>query len=153
MSNILEVASQTEQYVATVEHWNGDRQAAMVCKQVEETVELGTRIFDEIVAFDESWRRKVLRGELQFSPVIHSLILALFRRWYVPASDVLAAIESLRNHGLSVNGAEDFRQRCRETEGGLTPDADFFAAGELVDLRDEALDQHFRAETLEHGPG
>lgn len=153
MSDLLEVASQTEQYVGSAGRWKADHRAAMVCYEVEETIALGNRVFDAIVAFDENWRRQVSRGELPFSPVLDSFIQALFRRWYVPCSGVLAAIENLRREGFAVKGAAEFLQRCREAEGILTPDAEFFSDDQLVQLRDEALDQHLRGETLEHGPG
>jgi hypothetical protein len=153
MSDILEVASQTEQYVGSAERWAADHRAAMLCYEVEETIGLGNRVFDAIVAFDENWRRQVSRGELPFSPVLDGFIHALFQRWHGPSAGVLAVIEDLRREGFSVKGGDEFQYRSREAEGILTPDAEFFAHDRLVELRDEALDQHLRGETLEHGPG
>jgi hypothetical protein len=149
MSDILQVASQTEEYVGSIERWNADHQAAMHCYKVEETVELGNRVFDAIVAFDEAWRRRVMRGELPFSPVLHSLIRALFQRWHAPCAEVLMAVEELRSQGFSIKEAEEFEHRCQEAAGILTPDSEFFDSDKLARLRDEAIDQHHRGETLE----
>ncbi|MEX2139178.1 MAG: hypothetical protein WD894_07955 [Pirellulales bacterium] len=153
MSDILEVASQTEQYVGSAERWKADHRSAMVCYEVEETLALGNRVFDAIVEFDENWRRQVSRGKLRFSPVLHSFIQALFERWHAPCSNVLAAIEDLRHEGFLPKGADEFQHRCREADGILTPDGDFFVGDQLIQIRDDALDQHLRGETLERGPG
>lgn len=153
MSDILQVASQTEDYVGSIERWNADHQAAMLCYEVEETINLGNRGFDAIVAFDEAWRRRVMRGELPFSPVLHSFIHALSQRWNAPCMEVLAAIDKLRGQSFSVKGAEEFQLRCQEAAGILTPDSEFFGSDKLAELRDQALDQYMRGETLEHGPG
>lgn len=45
-----------------------------------------------------------------------------------------------------VEMADRFRAHIRETEGILTPDAQFFAADARVRLRDEAIDEHRRGE-------
>ena len=89
MSDILEVASQTEQYLGSVDRWHVDHQAAMLRYDVEETIAVGNRVFDAIVAIDEDWRHRVMRGELAFSPVLQSLIFALFKRWHAPCDEIL----------------------------------------------------------------
>jgi hypothetical protein len=153
MPDITEVAGQIEQYVDIVCSWDGNHQGQTACDKVGETVDLAIRIYDAIVAFDEDWRRRVMRGELRFSCALHSFILRLFRRWHAPCDDVLAAIENLQAQGLFVTGALEFKNRCREAAGITTSDAESFAIGQLIHVRDEVPGQHQCRETLEHGPG
>ncbi|MBI1902001.1 MAG: hypothetical protein HYS13_12935 [Planctomycetia bacterium] len=109
-------------------------------------------MFDVIVRLDERWRRDVYRAKVEYSPTDAEAIHQLFVDWHRPCAKVLDQLEAFERAGLDVKWAREFRARCREAEGILTPDARFFADDALVRLRDEALDQHKEGQTLEYGP-
>lgn len=133
------------------EPWKPDYEAAMDCRDVEDWLYVGNGIFDAINSFDEKHQLRVMRGELEFDNTHNEKIREAYRWWLTPCEALATRIESLRKSGFNVDHAEQFLSNCREAKGILTDDAEFFKNESLVNLRDEALDEHRAGESIECG--
>lgn len=131
----------------------GDHRNVMECYSIEETVVKGIFVFDLITRFDDAVRSKVRRGEVEFRDEFNRDMLEQYRNWLATSEEVLLRIESVQTQGYAVARADELRSRVVEARGLLTPDRDFFTSDKLVDLRDQALDEHAAGQTHEHRPG
>jgi hypothetical protein len=128
------------------ERWKANHWAAMSCRNVEDLVRLSIQTVEWIDREEENWRHSVLSGATSYSEVEERFFATLYDRWLQLCRNFLEPIARLEGQGFVVEMADRFRAHIRETEGLLTPDAQFFAADELVRLRDEAIDEHRRGE-------
>lgn len=150
---LIDISSQAERFVDDVEQWKMlDDQLAEAASELGEILQGGIDLFDHLNDLDERVRRSISRGKMPYSAELNAFIKAVYRRWLSASKGGLEAIEILERHGHGLANAEDFRDRCREATGILTPDCEFFSDQRLVDLRDEALDEHARGDTREYRP-
>jgi hypothetical protein len=139
---------QTEQYGEQPEQWKQDHEAAMRCLDFEGLLAYGLSVFDFINRIDEAWRIKVYRNLVPYKPEVDKLIDELYHWWLRPCDRVMAQLVALEKH-FDVEGGKEFRSACREVQGILTRDEDFFRHGRLTQLRDEAVDANRRGEAEE----
>jgi hypothetical protein len=128
------------------EQWKANHLAAMSCRNVEDLVRLSVQTVEWINREEENWRYSILSGATSCSEVEERFFAAMYDRWLQLCRNFLEPISRLEGRGFVVEMADRFHAQIRETEGILTPDAQFFAADALVRLRDEAIDEHRRGE-------
>ena len=128
------------------EQWQANHLAAMSCRNVEDLVRLSIQTVEWINREEENWRYSVLSGTTAYSEVEERSFAAMYDRWLRLCRNFLEPLSRIEGQGFVVEMADRFRAHIRETEGILTPDAQFFAADALVRLRDEAIDEHRRGE-------
>lgn len=137
-------------YVDVSQQWKADHQEALGCYKFEDILARGVQVFGLIVNTDENWRAAICAGRIQFEEAARDEILAAFRLWLQPCDAILQHLAYFEGAGFDVKHAYDFRSCVRECQGILTPDEQFFVDDRLVELRDEALDQHRDGNCLEH---
>jgi hypothetical protein len=128
-----------------------DHEDAVRCRDFEELLAIGIALCDLVHRLDEEWRRQVRSGNLQYDPAADSAIQSLYELWFRPCDKLRATLQQLEDRGFTIEGAREFRQRCDEVRGILTPDEEFFAGDALVSLRDKTIDEHRRGETTDIG--
>ncbi|HKI35497.1 MAG TPA: hypothetical protein VKA46_26815 [Gemmataceae bacterium] len=138
----------SERYSQQPEQWKQDHEAAMCCFDFEGLLAFGLSLYDYINRIDEAWRVKVYRNLVPHDPAVDKVIEELYRGWLKPYDRVLARLSALEKH-FDVAGAKEFRSACREVQGILTPDEEFFIHDRLARLRDEAVDANRRGEAEE----
>lgn len=147
------VRRDVELYLDVVsESWRDDHEVAMACYRFQDILQRGIMLFDLLVRVDECWRKLVSDGKVSCDPNVPQILKKLLARWSEPCPEALRRLEVFERNGFEVAFAEEFRSRCREAQGILTPDSAFFVDDALVSLRDAALDQHRRGETIEQWP-
>ncbi len=147
MADTLTTAQQDiEAYINVAKGWNLDQSQAYT---FEALLQRGILCFDMVTKLDEDWRAAVLKEPTEYTKEMSDRLRNLYRIWSRPCPSVLERLTQFERAGFTVKCAEEFRSRCREAEGILTSDAEFFADDELVDLRDRAIDQHRQGQTVE----
>jgi hypothetical protein len=152
---------QIEAYGREIEQWRRDHDAAMRCRDFELLLKLGLDIYETIGRIDAETSGAVHRGERE--PAALEAIDALYRLWLAPAEDVQQELNEFERSGFHVDFADAYRSACREVQGILTADCEFFTTtsttttlapgvGDLVALRDAAIDAHRRDETEPFAP-
>jgi len=136
-------------YERHAQPWKEAHHAAMECRDLEELLAFGAFLFRQISRVDEQWHERLFRGELCHNPDMDRDIHDLYRAWAVPSEACVAQIEHFEAGGFTVEGAKEFRECVAEVRGVLLPDAHFFTAQALHNLRDAAIDDHQRGETVE----
>jgi hypothetical protein len=140
-------------YAEESELWNRDHRLAMASADFEDHLAFGLKLFDRITEIDQSWRREVFSGMVDYDSGFDAEIRELYEAWNKPCDLNEAVLSWLESRFGPVNHAEEFRSHCREVKGILTPDDQFFADEKLVDLRDQAIDD-LRGGNVEYdGPG
>lgn len=129
--------------------WTNSSDDVQLRLKVEETIALGLFVFDRITRLDEQQRAEVLRGAAPHDAATEKAIEELYRSWSASCAGTLQASAGLEQRGFQVQGAEEFRLRFGEVRGILTPDHEFFSSKPLQDLRDAAIDEHRRGETIQ----
>ncbi len=143
-----------EAYESTPQAWKTDHDDAMFCCDVQDSLQFGLLILQQMNELDEAIRLEAFTGKLA-AEVAADLCLEIernFHQWLTASLAHLDVIAVLHAKGFSVAGAGRFRSAVDEVRAILTPDKDFFAGAGLVDLRDNALDAHARDETTEWSP-
>ncbi len=140
----------TQRYEEQPEQWKQDHDAAMRCFDFEGLLALGLSLFDFINRVDEAWRVKVYRGLVPYDATMDQVIEGLYRVWLRPCDRLHARLAELEKH-FDVKGASEFRAACREVQGILTRDDEFFTGDRLAELRDEAVEDHRAGSTEDMG--
>jgi hypothetical protein len=130
------------------ELWDADHKEVMACFSLESKLSRGVAIFDFITHIDESYRKAVLGGEAEFQPELFDAIAKLYQVWKIPCDEALKELAKFEQN-YTVAGADEFRRRCREVVGICTPDSEFFSSEAMITLRDEAIEEHERGETID----
>ncbi len=136
-------------YEEQPEEWKGKHDAALRCLDFETLLSFAISLAEQIHRFDESWRLMLYKGLVTANERINEVIDGSYRRWLKPRDRLLQRLEQFEKEGFEVRGAAEFRSTCREVEGILTPDPDFFSDQALVQLRDEAIDAQHNGQTID----
>ncbi len=131
--------------------WLADHQQAMACLDLEEKIALGSFLFELITKVDERYRLQVLQGQEEYREEFSRSVLELYRQWSSPCRKALEEIAAMENSGFVLRGAETFRSQCREVQGILTDDHEFFDSDALAELRDKAIDELLKGQASEFG--
>lgn len=138
---------------AEAEPWKEDHDTAMICFSVEQMVSWGNRLFRGLCEDDEIWQTHVLESNVAYDSDWQENLLDLFRKWRRGSERLLTQIEWLEGSGFEVRGSSEFRRNCIEARGILTDDDKFFVGEALINLRDEAIDEHRRGGTRAYQDG
>ncbi len=144
-----------EAYESTPNEWKQDHEEAMLCFDVQDSLEFGLLILEKITALDESLRLDGFEAKLtseHFARMSRE-VEKLYHQWLMASLVHQEVIGNLGLKGYVVEGADQFRIAVDEVQKMMTPDKEFFAGSPLVALRDDALDAHARGETEEWSPG
>jgi hypothetical protein len=98
------------QVEAYQEAWMQDHQAAMECRDVEDTIAVGISVFQLLVQRQDSWRERVFRGTEEFSEEQNQFVLSLFRLWLRITDEVLTALPPLEEQFGSVERVGELRE-------------------------------------------
>ena len=110
------------------ELWKRDHALAMAYYDFQDFVEFGINLFDSITKIDEDWRRQVLKCEVEYDPLIAKRILEVYQAWLEPCAEIERIASFFEQTFDNVSNAAEFRSRCREARGVVTPDEQFFAS-------------------------
>ncbi len=132
---------------AEAEPWKEDHDTAMTGFCIEEMVSWGNRLFRGLSEDEETWHTQVFESKVAYDAEWQENLLELFRKWLKGSERLLTQIEWLEGSGFEVRGSGEFRQNCIEARGILTDDDKFFVGEALINLRDEAIDEHRRGGT------
>ena len=133
------------------ELWKRDHALAMAYYNFRDFLEFGINLFDSITKIDEDWRLRVLKHELEYDPAVANRILDVYKMLLEPCAEIERIIPLLEQRFGSVANAAEFRSRCREARGILTPDGQFFAGDALVSLCDAAIEENRKGEAFDVG--
>lgn len=130
------------------EKWKTDHEEAMKCMDFEAIIAFGLSIYQFLNNLDEMWRMNVLKGQMAHDKSVDDVIDKLYRAWSEPCGHLLNSLASFEKAGYEITGADKFRAACREVEGLLTTDNDFFHHDKLLELRDRAIDEHHDGKSI-----
>jgi hypothetical protein len=103
-------------------------------------VDRSNYLFGWIMLVDNSIRVVVLEGYA--SDELIDFAKEVLRQWLEVSLLLLQKIDRLESeHGI-IEGTKEFRAKIAEARGIFTPDEDFFRDDKLIELRDQAIDQH-----------
>ena len=131
------------------EQWKANHLNAMACWEFGDLLLYCVEAFDRINREDEGYRQEVFNGNAEHSGEIEEAHGNFYVKWYSACKPFEATLANYQQDGHVVEYADRFLQCLRETEGILTDDATFFADDTLADLRDQAIDDHKKGETLD----
>jgi hypothetical protein len=143
-------------YADAPRSWKRDHDAALQCRDLEDTLAVGNWLFGALSRIDDGWHGEVFEGRIPYDPEEEAQIRSFYRGWLKPCEQMLTKIAEFEAQGFEVSGASEFRRNCSEVKGILTPDSQFFSSDALVELRDQAIDSHRAGLTTdfhEHGAG
>jgi hypothetical protein len=132
---------------AEIEPWKEDHDEAMVCFHVEDAISWGNVLFKGLSEEDAAWHTYVLESKIEYDEAYQKELLEAYQAWLGASMRLLPLVERLEESGFEVRGSEQFRRNCAETKGILTDDDQFFVGEALINLRDEAIDEHRRGGT------
>jgi hypothetical protein len=136
-------------YERHAESWKLAHDEAMECLDYQDLLALGVFAFKQISRADERWHERVFQEKIEHNAELERDIFDLYGKWAVVSDAVMREVEKLESKGFPVDGAKELRECVAEARGVLLPDRHFFAGKKLNDLRDEAIDEHRRSETVE----
>lgn len=136
------VRHRLEDYGEQVGDWNAAQERATHCLEFELLLAHGLSLLGQVNSIDEKVRLKIFQGDVEYDARFDDLLTNFYQSWLGPRDKLLRELQSLEQEGFPVERAEEFRAACREVEGILTADDEFFTGDELVTLRDEAIDEH-----------
>lgn len=102
------------QLEAYEESWMRDHRAAMACRDLEDTLFVGSAVFHLLKQVEDSWRDRVFRGVEEFADEDDRGLQVLFRTWLQVSEDVLTAVPDLESRFGPLDGAEKLRACVRE---------------------------------------
>lgn len=138
---------------AEIEPWKEDHDRALACYAVEDTLSWGLLLFQGLSEEDANWHTHVLESKIPYDEAQEAELIENYRNWLEASNRLLPTIGQLEEWGFEVRGAHEFRKKCREAHGVLTEDVVFFADEALVNLRDEAINEHRAGRTYTWGGG
>jgi hypothetical protein len=139
---------------AETETWKDQHDKAVLCFEIEEFIAWGNRIFQGLSEDDAHWHGSVFFNQkVSFSKCLLEKLEQLYRDWLTASERIMSTIGDLEGWGFEIRGVEEFRRNCREVRGMFAPDDEFFQSDSLVELRDEAIDEHRQGKTTDCDTG
>ena len=137
-----------EQLKTIGEQWKANHIEAMGCYHFEDLLLYCIEAFERINREDEAWRGEVLNTPERYNAETEHLIDSLYRQWLGLCENFLKPLKELQGK-FDVAHADRFLGCIREAKGMQTEDSEFFSGDALVDLCDDAIDEHKKGETLD----
>ncbi len=141
----------TRVYCEESELWKKDHELAMAFYNFQDFLDFGVGLFDSITKIDEDWRLRVLKHEGDYNPDFAQALLRVYKQWLEPCAAIEEVLKFFEHRFGRVDNAGEFRSRCREAQGIVTPDENFFVGDGLASLCDLAVDEHQKGETFDVG--
>ncbi|MGC1719318.1 MAG: hypothetical protein WA746_10045 [Isosphaeraceae bacterium] len=130
-----------------LEPWEEDHDRALACFAIEEAMSFGNLIFRWVSERDAIWHTRVLESKIEYNEAEREEWIEIYRNWLGASERLLLTIARLEGQGFEVRGADEFRRNCDEARG-ISADDDVISVDEaLINLRDEAIDEHRRERT------
>lgn len=122
------------------ESWKAEYGDAMECRDLEDKIQSGLRLFSFFRMIDESWSRNVQAGNTPFSEEVARYLHGRYEWWLEPVNDVLDWLAQVEQQ-FEVDGAAELRKairRARKLAGTdintLVKGAQQIEGGELIPL-------------------
>lgn len=125
------------------EAWKPEHNAAMNCRDLEDTLQRGLGWFYIIRLGDESWSKKVQSGETAFDADRVASIRSAYEWWLKPCDQILQRIQEVEREYEVVNAAEFRRAFLRARRlvsfnlAELLESASQWTRGEVRELTEE----------------
>src|SRR5262245_20874102 len=97
------------QLEAYEESWQTEHREAMVCRDLEDTLAVGTALYHLLQRAEGGWRDRVFRGAEEFASEDEQLFLRFYRLWLQVSESIVSVIPAFEARFASVEGAGDFR--------------------------------------------
>jgi len=133
------------QLEAYEESWVHDHQAAMACRDREDTISVGIAVFRLIERVEDSWRERVFRGTEDFAEEDDRWVQCLYRGWLPVTEAVLNEVHALEQRFGSVDVAAELRD-CAARARSLLRDWQPPRLSAAVGLREMTLTSEAAAE-------
>lgn len=141
-SRIKYAEKELDRFRDDVEDWKREHHLVQVCWEYEDLVAKANFLYTRIIDLDEDIQEVCLLSGAEFHYELDQKVDQLLSSWLEISLEILPHIGDLEREYSSLDGAEDFRRNVKEVQAILTPDREFFAGDALVDLRDQAVDDH-----------
>ena len=110
---------------------------------------------------DENWRKQIYDGQIEYKEEDEKRIGDLYKKWLLHKDEIVEEITAFQDKAVKITVKrttaagtipintisefeklrEEFLADCREVEGILTSDDEFFVGQKLADLCDDAIDE------------
>ncbi|HEX5273093.1 MAG TPA: hypothetical protein VFW33_21500 [Gemmataceae bacterium] len=120
------------------ESWKQDHQAAMACRDWEDTVLVGISLFRLMREREETWRERVFRGSQEYAEAHNESVQSFYRDWLRMTDDLLTRLPALEKQFGTVEHADELR-RCAEGVRKLLASWTAPRLSRAVGLREMAL--------------
>lgn len=145
---IERTGEEVARYKSDVDAWQGEHDAlATDCWTWEDLIDTANHLFARILRQDERVQRYLLVERGENGTNLQDQLQRILREWKSASSFVVAQGERLEREFGRVEGLDALRENLSQANSILTPDDEFFAAGALTALGDEAIDTHRRGLT------
>jgi hypothetical protein len=154
MSELLAMhaaAHNVELYEQHAEKIISDHHEAMECLDCQAFLQLGIDAFRWLVSTDEIIVKAVAEGIAEYDADLESKLDELFRRWLVPCDFANEWVDVQLKRGYQPDNLRKFR-KCQAEARAIVKSIDITTrqmSDSLIDLRDEAIEEHRRGETAE----
>jgi hypothetical protein len=91
------------------ESWQEDHEAAMQCREVEELLAVGIKLFDLLNDVNTTWRDQVGRGLWDYDSAMDQALRSIFAVWQQVTEDILQQTIRLETAFGQVEGARELR--------------------------------------------
>ncbi len=133
------------QLEAYEESWKQDHQAALACREWEDTIVVGISLFRLLREREDTWRERVFRGVEEYAEADDQSVQASFRDWLRMTEELLTRLPALEKQFGTVERAEELRrcvEEARDLLAGWAPPG----LSRAVGLRDMTLSSEAAAE-------
>lgn len=130
------------------EQWKANHISAMACWEFQDLLLFCIEAFERINRLDEAYRVAILGKEKPYNEEEEKEIQKSYCNWLNVCKHLLDPLTKFQSK-YTVEHADRFVECVREAEGIQMDDSDFFSCDNLVQLRDTAIDEHQRGETLD----
>ena len=144
-------AHNVELYEQHAEKIISDHHEAMECLDCQAFLQLGIDAFRWLVNTDELINKAIAHGIVEYNADLESKLEELFRRWLVPCDFANDWIDVQLRRGYQPDNLKRFR-KCQAEARAIVKSIDKTTrqmSGSLIELRDEAIEEHRRGETAE----
>lgn len=135
-------------YAQSVEARETGRAGATLGLDLEELIGVGNKTFESISELDLNWNDYLISSERPYDDSVAADIARLYRDWSEASRRLLDPIGEARAGGYVLKGLEAFLRNVEEAKAVATATDREMPPG-LVDLRDEARDEHRGGETVD----
>jgi hypothetical protein len=127
------------------EEWKADDGKALACFAMQELLDDGVGLYDDICRLDETWHAFVYKNPDPFDQPFSERISNLFRRWLDTSKNLVSLVEEIRDdyttRGFDVALIDKLESYCDSCEAIVGP------SDVETELADEALRCHRAGQT------